>query len=152
VNYSSQSGVVAKRGFTLIELLITVAVVGILAAIAYPSYVEQVKRSNRADARAALLENAQFLERNFTEANRYDKDASNNDVTLPIGSSPRTGAALYNISASTLTSSSFTLTASPISGERMDGDGCGSLTLNNLGVKGLSGASSGYDVERCWQR
>ena len=52
-----------SRGFTLIELMITIAVIGILSAIAFPSYQEYLRRSNRADVKAALLENAQFLER-----------------------------------------------------------------------------------------
>ena len=51
------------QGFTLIELMITVAVVGILAAIAYPSYNEHVRKTRRADARAVLLVSAQWMER-----------------------------------------------------------------------------------------
>ena len=53
------------RGFTLIELMITVAIIGILAAIAYPSYVEHIYRSRRAEAEATLMELAQWMERNY---------------------------------------------------------------------------------------
>jgi len=61
----------ANKGFTLIELMIVVAIVGILAAIAYPSYQEFVARSKRADAQGALLSLASAMERAFTENNSY---------------------------------------------------------------------------------
>lgn len=138
-------------GFTLIELMITVAIIGILSAIAYPSYQEYVKRSNRAEAKAALLENAQFLERNYTESNVYNKDSAGNNITsLPIPSVPRGGTALYNVTATTLTASTYTLTAAPVAGQRMAGDACGSFTLTHLGAKNLSGNT--YTVDQCWGR
>jgi len=56
-----------NSGFTLIEVMVVVAIVGILAAIAYPSYQEHVRRANRAEARGILLEMAQLLERNYTK-------------------------------------------------------------------------------------
>ncbi len=58
-------------GFSLIELMVVVAIVAILAAIAYPNYTDTVRRSNRSDARATLLQIAQSLERYFTENNTY---------------------------------------------------------------------------------
>ena len=60
-----------QTGFTLLELMITVIVIAILASIALPSYQDYLRRGYRADAKAALMENAQFMERNFTEANRF---------------------------------------------------------------------------------
>ena len=56
----------AQLGFTLIELMIVVAIVGILSAVAYPSYTEYVRRGHRADARAGLLQAQQWLERAAT--------------------------------------------------------------------------------------
>jgi len=119
-----------NRGFTLFELMITVAIIAILAAVAMPSYRDYIKRNDRAEAKAIILENVQFLERNFVEAgNKYDKDAANNAISLPITQSPRTGTAKYNISANPLTASTYTLKAEPVSGGPMDGDGCGTLTF-----------------------
>lgn len=143
---------ISQKGFTLIELMIVVAIVGILAAVAIPSYMEYTRQAARSDAKSALLENAQFLERNFTESNKYDKDASNTAVTsstLPVQKSPRDGAAKYQINL-TVTASTYTLTAAPISGGSMASDTCGSLTLNHLGQKGVSGGTK--SVADCWNK
>jgi len=59
------------RGFTLIEVMIAVAIVGILSAIAYPSYTEYIRRGHRADARAGLLQAQQYLERASTATGVY---------------------------------------------------------------------------------
>ncbi len=76
-------------GFTLIELMITVAVVAILAAIALPSYQAYVRKANRAQAKADLVELAQMLERRHTVENTYA------GMTLPFSQSPRDGTARY---------------------------------------------------------
>lgn len=138
-----------SKGFTLIELMIVVVIVGILAAIAYPSYTEFVRRSNRAEAKTALLENAQFLERNFTVSNSYAADGSGNTPVLPNTDVPRDGAAKYTI-VPTLNASSFLLEAEPVSGGPAAGDPCGTLTLNHLGVRGVDGGT--LDAAACWGR
>jgi type IV pilus assembly protein PilE len=131
-----------SKGFTLIELLIVVAIVGILAAIAVPSYFQYVKQSQRADAKTALLQDVQFLERNFTEANSYSKQSDGTtDVTLPTPPSSVTDH--YTIT-STLTASSFSITATPSS----DPD-CGALGIDHLGQKTVSGTAG---VAACWER
>lgn len=129
----------SECGFTLVEMMIVVAIIGILAAIAYPSYTQYVQRANRAEARAALLENAQFLERSYTMANRYDEAGA-----LPHIQSPSNGDARYDIAVEAA-AQTFTLSATPTG--TMAGDDCGTLTLTNTGVRGADG-----DLAQCWSR
>ncbi len=132
-------------GFTLIELMIAIAIVGIIAAVALPSYQNYVRQSNRAVAKAILYENAQFMEQFYTENNRYDQDFGGNAVALPIVQSPRTGAVQYNITLQAVGNATFTLQAVPAG--TMVGDVCGTLTLTNTGQQGAGG-----NVADCWNR
>lgn len=126
-----------SHGFTLIETMIVVAIIGILASIAYPSYQEHVQRANRVEARGILLEMAQLLERSYTESNSYS------NVTLPVTQSPRTGTAKYIISG-ILDKNKYTLKAEPTG--FMASDSCGTLTLTQTGARGAEG-----DVDKCWR-
>ena len=137
-------------GFSLIELMVVVALVGVLAAIAYPSYQDFIRRGHRSQAVSVLNENAQFMERNFSEANRYDQNSAGTAIVLPFNRSPKEGTATYGITldAGTLTATTYTLVATPIAGGIMQADSCGALTLNHLGQKGVGG----LDVASCWNK
>lgn len=128
-------------GFTLIELMVTVAVIGILAGIAYPSYVQYLQRGNRADAEAIMHENAQFMERYFTTNGTYVS------AVLPTTQSPQSGTAKYAISLTpAATATTYTIQAAP-TGSYSD-PLCGTLTINQLGVTGETGSGALSD---CWK-
>lgn len=129
-----------QRGFTLIELMITVAVIGILASIAYPSYVEYVNRSNRAEGQAFLLEVAAQQERFYFQQNRYGSsdDLFGEDVV----EESETGKYTLQIARAD-NNQTFTLTAAPTFNDTK----CGNLTLTSRGVRG----SALGTVADCWR-
>ena len=131
----------AGAGFTLIELMIVVAVVAILAAIAVPSYQEQVRKSRRAQAKADIVEYVQMAERFFTVNNTYVGFA------LPATVSPREAGATarYNLAASTQTATQFVLTATATGPQASDR--CGDLSVSNTGLKTESGSAT---LAECW--
>jgi type IV pilus assembly protein PilE len=134
----------APRGFTLIELMVVVAIIAILASIAYPAYNETVARSRRADAKSVLLENAQWMERQYTVLGSYTVTSA-----LPVTESPKGSAKkVYNVSFSASSATGFTLQAVPKNG--MASDKCGTLTLTSTGAKDVASATA--TAAECWER
>ncbi|WP_374318362.1 type IV pilin protein [Aquabacterium sp.] len=139
-------------GFTLIELMITVAIIGILGAIAYPSYTSYIARGRRSDAQKALLEAAQYMQRYYAGHNTYSTgDATTPNVTLPspLNQSPSQGTAVYNITVTNSSATGYTVNATPVSGGLMAGDMCGNFTLTHTNVRGVTG--TGATVDKCWK-
>lgn len=119
-----------QRAFTLIELMITVAVIAILAAVAYPSYTQHLIKGSRSAAQSYLLELAQRQQLQLMTARRYES----NVTSLMGGSTPPEVDKYYTISvAVTAAPPTFTLTAAPKAGSRQAGDG--DLTIDQTGQR-----------------
>lgn len=141
------------NGFTLIELMITCAIIALLAALAYPSYAEQVRKGRRADAQRALEEAAQFMRR------RYSSMDTHVGASLPatLSSSPREGAAAYTVQlfennaavATARAAHTYTLRATRTGA--MAGDRCGDLELTNTGARTLVNAGTGATLADCFR-
>lgn len=128
-------------GFTLIELMIAVAIIGILASIAYPSYSSYVLKSRRATAQADLTELSQWLERQFTTNYSY-LGSDGSAPTLPFTQSPRSGTAYYSLEfEGAVTKQNYQLKAVPQGAQQKDT--CGTLTLSRSGAKTAA-------VTNCW--
>lgn len=123
------------------ELMITVAIVAILAAIALPSYRSYVVRSNRATAEGYMLEVANKQERFLLDNRTYAAS-----LTALGMSAPSEVSSNYTVTVTSSTVPGYTVTATPIGAQLADDTDCGSLTLNQLGVKAASGGGA-----RCWR-
>lgn len=129
---TEQRGRAVRRfdGFTLIELMIVVAVIGILAAIAYPAYQDQVRKTRRADAQGALVELAQFMERVYTQNNTYKPGGT--DPVLPFTEAPKDGTTkYYDLGVQANDGTRYTLRATPKGAQVGDGY----LELDHTGAK-----------------
>lgn len=131
------------EGFTLIELMIVVVIVGILAAIAYPSYVNFIMKSRRSDALATLAQDQITLERCYAQNFSYNK-ACGSLPTFPQ-TSPQ---GYYTITLTNLGTASYTLTATAKGSQTEDVD-CASFTVDQANVKTALDAS-GTAQSTCW--
>ncbi|WP_206769022.1 MULTISPECIES: type IV pilin protein [unclassified Marinobacter] len=128
-------------GFTLIELMIVVAIIGIIAAIAYPSYQDSVRKTRRATAQAELMELAQWMERQYSADFSYLEGG--NQPVLPFTQSPRTGTAFYNFGFNgAVSANAYTVQAVPAGDQAKDA--CGTLRLTQTGAKSSTSGTG------CW--
>jgi type IV pilus assembly protein PilE len=132
------------RGFTLIEVISVLAVIAILAAIAWPTYVQYVQRSNRSEARARLLEGAQWMQRFRTERGSF---AGAGDALPQALREVRRGPQLLYAIAPEVRADGFRLVATPVDGGPMAADACGALALDETGGREFAATGSLRD---CW--
>jgi type IV pilus assembly protein PilE len=137
-------------GFTLMELMIVVAIIGILASIAYPSYINSVTRSNRAAATTCLSSFATHMERFYTTNLRYDRDTAGTAVALPAlecSSAANTGRNYDYSFVGTPAATTFTVRAVPKGAQATRDSGCGTLSLTHTGTRAVTGAKG---IAGCW--
>ena len=130
-----------QLGFTLIEVLVAMACVAVLVTVAWPSYQGLLERSQRAQARTALLQAAHWLERAASANGNYP---ASTDIPASV---LQVEGQRYQIQV-TSSPQSYALSATPIGTQ--SADACGTLTLNHLGVRGVQGASQ--SAAQCWGR
>lgn len=132
-----------NKGFTLIELMIAMAILAIIAAIAYPAYTKSALKGRRGDAKAILTQESQALERCYTQYGTYNNAACTAYSAVTGGASMNSANGYYTVTG-TVTGTSYTLTAAAVStGPQNSDTGCTSMTLDNTGAQGPSGAG-------CW--
>ena len=138
-----------NQGFTLIELMVVVAIVAILTAIAYPSYMQSVTKARRRTAELCLINYANYMERIYSVNLRYDQDSNGNPTVLPTLDCVDQGSqSPYAFSFATPpTSDTYTVQAVPQGNQAQADSACGTLSLNQTMAKEASGPSGAS----CWQ-
>jgi type IV pilus assembly protein PilE len=134
-----------KNGFTLIELMITVTIVGILAAIAIPSYSAYVRRANRSDATRSLSLTAQALERCYSQFFTYAVATCPIVATSPAASSQ--GYYTVTITVNAGPPETYSLTAVPVNPPQTNDADCTQFAVDNTGAQTSAGAATS---KTCW--
>lgn len=139
-----------NRGVTLMELMVVIVVIGILTAIAVPSYRQYVIRANRTEAKVALMQAQQGLEKCYTRFHRYKTNPPTQvctaDANLTGGVLSEDGNYRITIAHDRIATPSYTLTATPQQGQVGDTQ-CGNFLLNEVGQRDVSVAGN---AARCW--
>ncbi len=137
----------AQRGFTLIEVMITVAIIGVLSAIAYPSYLSYIARANRSAVQSFMYKVANKQEQYMLDRRSYATTLAALNLALP---NEVTGKYVIEEPIEVLmtaTPPTYKIKATPTGAQAVNDAKCGELTLNSLGVKTVSGTAG---VSTCW--
>ena len=130
------------RGFSLIELMITVAVLGIIVAIGYPAYTDQMRKTRRADAKSAIMAAASKMERHYVQFGRYSATLAN------VGIAATSPENFYSIAATVTNPNSQTFTLTATRAGQQAGDKCGDYTINQVQNQSVTGGS--LTSQQCW--
>ena len=145
---------IRQRGFNLIELLIVVAIISILGAVAYPSYMRHIVDTKRTAGRSALLQVADRQQQFFMDNKTYAADLTNLGYganPLTVGDDGRELAAgdsesIYSVTLTNVGVTTYTATAAPLYGQLSRDTDCGSLTLDQSGNQSQTGSATD-----CWK-
>lgn len=139
-------------GFTLLEVMIVTVVLGILAAIAYPSYTDSVRRGHRSAARAALLEAAQWMERVATANGTYPISTEVEQKKAIDAMQAQLQTDRYAITITSTDKASYIASAAPQGTQQLDP--CGTLTLDQKGQRAVESLPPGSSATAadCWSR
>ncbi len=134
-----------QAGFSLLEVMIVVAIVGILVAIAVPSYENSVVKTKRKAVAACMLEVSQFMERFYTTNLRYDQTAAATPVAVTMPDltcrADLTGA--YTMAFQTTpTASAYTVQATPVGRQLAKDTACATLRIDQTGTRSVTGTLS----------
>lgn len=133
----------AVAGFSLIEMLVVIAILGILTAIVFPSYNGSLNKSRRTDAKIALADAVKNMERCFATHNQYNHASCSSYPAAGVNS-VLSAEGHYKVVATTLTETTFTLTATPVAGSPQSKDThCQQFSIDSTGVKNATNAD-------CW--
>jgi len=136
------------KGFTLVELMIVVAIIGLVSAIAFPSFDAYMKKGRRTDALHELARLADLQERFYPQGNTYSNSLSGLGTGLV---DPHiTPGGNYSITT-TGGVAGFVLTAVAIAGQANDDD-CKTLTLNSIDQRTATDSGGGDSTSKCWKK
>ena len=141
----------ARAGFTLIEMLVVVAMVGILSAIAFPIYRGYISRMHRADARNALIQAAQWMERAATASGRYPTTAQIPAVLkrLPDGRYTIAVTSPDPLQAPAFSSYRIVATRNPAGSQAQDE--CGDFALDQANRQTIMNNAAQFNALACWR-
>lgn len=139
MKYQELTVKITSKGFSLIELTIVMLIIGILASLAYSSYSNQITRSERTEGKIALLGLAAHMERYYAQNNTY--------VGATKADTAKTAHGHYQLQIAKTSATTFTLKAIPQARQAANDIQCGTLSLDQAGLRGQSGSGSLSD---CW--
>ncbi|MGB5261742.1 MAG: type IV pilin protein [Gammaproteobacteria bacterium] len=134
-------------GFTLVEMLIVLVIIAVLTGLVWPAYREQVMKTRRSNAAAALVELAARMELYYADHRTYASAILGTGTGKLFPATVQNG--YYRLAITAQDDLAFTITATPTTLGNQDRDRCGAFTLDSLGNRGLSGHTIG--IRQCWR-